>query len=473
MKSRVSKNLLLLARAGSLITAAGVVAFNSTCSLGMSERNTPIVQAIQKAESAVVNIQGNKTITNANASGQSTRQEVNGMGTGVIIDRRGYIVTNYHVVDDVARIEVTLADGSTAIAKLINYDPQTDLALIKIKTDRDLPVIRVGTSESLLRGETVIAIGNPFGYQNSVTVGIISALHRDIPVNGSQQYNDLIQTNADINPGNSGGPLLNIDGEVIGINVAVRVGAQGIGFAIPMDTAMEVMADLVADHRSASHGITFSKPSDHRNSEYSANQLIVRDFRGTDSNSSREIRNGDRIDTIEGQPVSNRLELELAMLERNGQTIELGLERNGTRLAHSIRLNESSSKQEFDVTRAAWDQLGVRLSEVPASAIAGVGEEYKGGLKITEVRSGSPADRARLQQGDIIVGVMDWQTPMMKSLAWILANSNFKSAGSSKYYLVRKRTKLTVALTPVTGPSSDHSTSSQSAVSRNVSRDIR
>ena len=223
-----------------MITAAGVVAFNLTCTMGMTERNTPIVQAIQKAESAVVNIQGNKTITNSSASGQPTRQEVNGMGTGVIIDRRGYIVTNYHVVDDVARIEVTLADGTTAIAKLINYDPVTDLALIKIKTDRDLPVIRVGASESLLRGETVIAIGNPFGYQNSVTVGIISALHRDIPVNGSQQYNDLIQTNADINPGNSGGPLLNIDGEVIGINVAVRVGAQGIGFAIPMDTAVEV-----------------------------------------------------------------------------------------------------------------------------------------------------------------------------------------------------------------------------------------
>jgi len=468
MKSRVPKNLLLLARVGSLITAAGVVAFNSSCSLG-SERNTPVVQAIQRAESAVVNIQGNKTITNPSASGQSTRQEVNGMGTGVIIDRRGYIVTNYHVVDDVARIEVTMADGTSAIAKLINYDPETDLALIKIKTDRDLPTIHVGSSESLLRGETVIAIGNPFGYQNSVTVGIISALHRDIPVNGSQQYNDLIQTNADINPGNSGGPLLNIDGEVIGINVAVRVGAQGIGFAIPMDTAMEVMADLVADHRAASHGITFSKPADKRNLENSSNQLIVREFRGTDSNSSREIRHGDRIASIEGQPVSNRLELELALLERAGQPIELGLDRNGVMLAHSITLNESSIKQEPDVARVAWEQLGVRLSVVTAASIAGVGDEYKGGLKIIEIRSGSPAERARLQQGDVIVGVMDWQTPELRSLAWILANTNFRNAGSSKYYLVRKRTKLTIAMSPATAP--DHP--SQSAVSRNVSRDIR
>ncbi len=461
MKSRVTKNLLSLARSGSLLTAAGIAAFSANYCQADSGKNTPIVQAIQKAESAVVNIQGNKTITNSSATGQSSRQEVNGMGTGVIIDRRGYIVTNYHVVDDVARIEVTLADGTTAIAKLINYDPETDLALIKIPTKRDLPVIAIGKSDTLMRGETVIAIGNPFGYQNSVTVGIISALHRDIPVNGSQQYNDLIQTNADINPGNSGGPLLNIDGEVIGINVAVRVGAQGIGFAIPMDTAVEVMADLVADHREASHGLSFSKSSDADQS-----QLIVREYRGAESNSSRDIRNGDRIATIEGQSVSNRLELELAMLDvRSGQAIELGMERNGTKLVHSIILSTASTKVESDVSKTAWEQLGLQLSAVPASSVAGVGEDYKGGLRIEKVRSGSPAQRANLVPGDIIVGVMDWQTPKMESLAWILSNSSFRTAGSSKYYLVRKRTRMTVAMTP--------ETSSQSAVSRNTSRDVR
>ena len=461
MKSRVTKNLLSLARSGSLLTAVGIAAFSATYCKADSGKNTPIVQAIQKAESSVVNIQGNKTITNSSASGQSSRQEVNGMGTGVIIDRRGYIVTNYHVVDDVARIEVTLSDGTTAIAKLINYDPETDLALIKIPTKRDLPVIAVGKSDTLMRGETVIAIGNPFGYQNSVTVGIISALHRDIPVNGSQQYNDLIQTNADINPGNSGGPLLNIDGEVIGINVAVRVGAQGIGFAIPMDTAVEVMADLVADHREASHGLSFSKAAENDQS-----QLIVREYRGSESNSSRDIRNGDRIATIEGQSVSNRLELEFAMLDvRSGQAVELGMDRNGTKLVHSITLVTASSKVELDVTKTAWEQLGLQLSAVPASSVAGVGEDYKGGLRIEKVRSGSPAQRANLVPGDIIVGVMDWQTPKMESLAWILSNSSFRTAGSSKYYLVRKRARMTVAMTP--------ETSSQSSVSRNASRDVR
>ena len=320
MKSRVTKNLFSIARSSSLITVAGIAAFNNAVTNAESPRNTPIVQAIQKAETSVVNIQGGKTITNSSATGQLSRQEVNGMGTGIIIDRRGYIVTNYHVVDEVAKIEVTLADGTTAIAKLINYDPETDLALIKIPTKRDLPIISVGRSESLLRGETVIAIGNPFGYHNSVTVGIISALHRDIPVNGSQQYNDLIQTNADINPGNSGGPLVNIDGDVIGINVAVRVGAQGIGFAIPIDTALEVMADLVADHRESSHGLAFSKTTGDGLSESANNRLIVREFRGSESSSSRDIKNGDRIESVQGNSISNRLELELALLVNSQKT---------------------------------------------------------------------------------------------------------------------------------------------------------
>jgi len=467
MKSRATKEILFALRMGVLIAAVGGSSLLPQSVHAETSRNTPVVQAIQKAEPAVVNIQGNKTITNASASGQSTRQEVNGMGTGVIIDRRGYIVTNYHVVDDVARIEVTLANGNSAIAKLINYDPQTDLALIKIPTDRDLPTIQVGQSDSLLRGETVIAIGNPFGYQNTVTVGIISALHRDIPVNGSQQYNDLIQTNADINPGNSGGPLLNIDGEVIGINVAVRVGAQGIGFAIPIDTAIEVMADLVADHRdSGSHGIVFEREAAASGEDHRPVHLIVREYRGPQGTPSQDIRSGDRLASVGGLPISNRLELELALLDtRNGESIELGLDRDGAELAHSITLSGVKINADADVARTAWEQLGIRLTAVPASAVAGGGEDYKGGLRIHDIRSGSPADRAKLAPGDIIVGVMDWQTPKMDSLAWILANPTFRNAGTTKYYLVRKRSRLTVAMAL--------ESNAASSASRAATRDVR
>ena len=192
---------------------------------GASElRETPIVKAIQRVRAAVVNIRGEKTVAvpAGQAPGADTSRRVNGMGTGVVIDPRGYIVTNHHVVDGVREILVTLADGQRHVAKLVARDMETDLAIIKIEPQQPLPVIPLGTSGDLMTGETVIAVGNAYGYEHTVTRGIISALHRAVQVSDAQFYDDLIQTDASINPGNSGGPLLNIDGDMIGINVAVR-----------------------------------------------------------------------------------------------------------------------------------------------------------------------------------------------------------------------------------------------------------
>src|SRR5207253_4915796 len=176
-------------------------------------------------------------------------RKVNGMGTGVVIDERGYIITNFHVVDGVQKIEVTLADGADYVAQLVASEPTADLAVIKISAPGKLPVITTGTSSDVLIGETVVAVGNAYGYHDTVTEGIVSALHRSVQVSDSQGYEDLIQTSAQINPGNSGGPLVNIDGEMIGINVAVRAGAQGIGFAIPVDKAMNIAAKLLSVER--------------------------------------------------------------------------------------------------------------------------------------------------------------------------------------------------------------------------------
>lgn len=410
-------------------------------------RVSPIVRAIQRAEAAVVNIQGSKTLSSASSSTSTTKQEVNGMGTGVIIDPRGYIITNLHVVEDVNRIEVSLADGTTAIAKLLNYDSKTDLALIKIPTSKDLETIEFGTSSDLMRGETVIAIGNPFGYQNTVTQGIISALHRNIPVNGSQEYRNLIQTNADINPGNSGGPLLNLDGEVIGINVAVRVGAQGIGFAIPIDDALDVMADLVA----ASH----PEPVHHglelvRSYENGVSKLMVRSEL-EESLSSRNIRTCDVVETVNGVPITNRLELELLLLnERAGTSVELGIARGENHLSEAIALRSAPPIADHNLGKTVWEQLGVRVVAVSAQAVSGTGEDYQGGLRITEIRAGSPAAKQRLQVGDIIVGVMEWQTATTADLQWILSSNQFRSSASAKYYVVRKRQQLMVAMTPET-----------------------
>src|SRR5262249_33336187 len=174
-----------------------------------------------------------------------------------IIDERGYILTNYHVVSDVRRIEVTLDDGRSFVGETVAFDSSADLAVIKIPTSKPLPTIHIATSCDLMVGESVIALGNAFGYEQTVTRGIISALGRDVQVSDVQAYDDLIQTDASINPGNSGGPLLNIDGEMIGVNVAVRAGAQGIGFAIPIDSALTVAAKLlnVQRLRGKSHGL--------------------------------------------------------------------------------------------------------------------------------------------------------------------------------------------------------------------------
>ncbi len=190
------------------------------------QRFTPIVKAAQRTKPSVVSIRGEKTVLPSPQDGATEPpRRVNGMGTGIVIDPRGYILTNYHVVDGVREIQVTTSEGKKYVATVIARDSETDLAVIKISPAQKMQVIALGTSSDLMPGEPVVALGNAYGYENTVTTGIVSALHRAVQINDAQFYDDLIQTSAPINPGNSGGPLMNIDGEMIGINVAVRAGA--------------------------------------------------------------------------------------------------------------------------------------------------------------------------------------------------------------------------------------------------------
>ena len=407
-------------------------------------RLTPMVRAIQAAKTAVVNIQGNKTVAAENNGGSTDGnrvQTVNGLGTGIIIDSRGYVVTNLHVVQDVARIEVTLDDGTITYAKLLNFDPATDLALIKIEVDRSLPVIRIGTSQDLMQGESVIAIGNPYGYQHTVSNGIIGALHRNIPVNGTQEYLDLIQTNADINPGNSGGPLINIHGEMIGINVAVRMGAQGIGFAIPVDSAIEVIAELVStcQRQKVSAGLSLRDVRQNKES-----RVEVASASETSEEGLVSLQRGDKLIRVGGRRVQSRLDLELALLgRRHGEEVEFVFDRDGSEIAQRIALNataSSSSVASKDALADAWERLGIRVVEVPESVLRNTPEKYKGGLKVTQVRPSSPAASQDVHPGDILVGALKWRTPTLSDLQWILSNSEFKSTASAKLYFVRSGT---------------------------------
>jgi len=203
-------------------------------------RDENVIAAIQKVEASVVNINTIRFERDAFLHVHPAR----GIGSGFIIDDRGHILTNHHITAGSREIEVALTDGRAFEGKLVGSDPANDLAVVKIDA-HDLPVAELGNSSALRVGQTVIAIGNPFGLVGgpSVTVGVVSALDRHILA--ERVYENLIQTDASINPGNSGGPLLDLTGRVIGINTANIPGAQGIGFAIPIDTAKAVLEDIV------------------------------------------------------------------------------------------------------------------------------------------------------------------------------------------------------------------------------------
>jgi serine protease Do len=228
-------------------------------------RETPVVRAVRKVSPAVVNISSayevRKQTSPFSGFGLNPffdeffkdffdprferRQQYTSLGSGVIIDgQKGLILTNSHVIQKSGTIKVMLQNELEFEARIVGADPDSDLAVLKIDSEKPLPAIQMGRSDDLMIGETVIAIGNPFGFSHTVTTGVISAINRSIRTD-ERVYNDFIQIDASINPGNSGGPLLNINGELIGINTAIYAKAQGIGFAIPIGKARKIISDLI------------------------------------------------------------------------------------------------------------------------------------------------------------------------------------------------------------------------------------
>jgi S1-C subfamily serine protease len=397
-----------------------------------SKRMTYVVRAVRAAKPAVVNIQGQKTVQPAvqTAAGTEPPRQVNGMGTGVIVDPRGYIITNYHVVADVRRIQVTLYDHREFTADLVARDAESDLALLKIAATEPLTRIKIGTSSDLMEGEPVIALGNAFGYENTVTRGIVSALGRDVQVSDTQTYDDLIQTDASINPGNSGGPLMNVNGEMIGLNVAVRAGAQGIGFAIPVDQVMAVAAHLLSVEQleNKRHGLV-------THSTYEAGAPLVVDEVQQDSPAAAAgLKPGDQICDVAQMPVERPLDLERALLDHTtGEKIPLTVLRNGQRMTMDIELTNCSK---------AWDVLGLELTEEPKSTFQKRATRYRGGMRVVEVRPGSPAAKEGIRSGDILVGMHGWETASTQDIDYIVTRPNLADIGSMKFYVLRGKSML-------------------------------
>jgi len=414
-----------------LVWATGL---SATFGLNEDLRETPIVRAIRSARPAVVNIRGEKSLITT--AGNSTRPDagrrVNGMGTGVVIDERGYIITNHHVVDGVREIEVTLHDGTRYIGKLVARDPKTDLAIIKINPDQPLQVIQIGTSADLMPGESVIALGNAYGYEHTATRGIISALHRAVQVSDSQYYDDLIQTDASINPGNSGGPLLNINGEMIGVNVAVRAGAQGIGFAIPVDRVVEAAAELLAqiNDQKLYYGVRFrSTPP--------TGPLTVSEVDPNSPAAAAGLQPGDVITEVANRKVRNALDFQRALLEKSADDVlPVVVTRNGE--GNQQLMLTLSKPKTATLDDEIWMMLGLRLEPIPEETFRQKFQtRYRGGLLITEVRSGSPAAAQGLRPGDVLVGMHLWETISLDNVEYIIHRPDFASFLPLKFFLLR------------------------------------
>jgi len=426
-----------------LCVAVGCLALaGSVRAAGVSEeRRTPIVRAIAGAKDSIVNIRGQKTISGADdpaAAAHDTPHKVNGMGTGIVIDERGYILTNFHVVEGVQKIDVTLSDGRQFTAERVSTDPAADLAVIKIAAPSKLAVIPVGTSSDLMLGETVIAIGNAYGYENTVTRGIVSALHRSVQVSDAQGYDDLIQVDAPINPGNSGGPLLNIDGQMIGVNVAVRAGAQCIGFAIPVDKAMSSAARLMSVERLDNnwHGVVA------KDAPGAQPGLVVGSIEKESPAADTGLKPGDVVTAVDKQEVDRPLDFERAMLgHKAGDELPLTVRRDDQDVKLTLKL-AALPQHSTAGADLAWDVLGLHLAPVSAQEFKQYQSKYRGGLSVTEVRPDSPAAKQGLRHGDVLVGMHIWETINMDNVNYILTRADLSDLEPMKFYILRNNETL-------------------------------
>jgi serine protease Do len=409
-------------------------------------RHTPVVDAVKRVRAAVVNIQSERTVqvpaTDELFSTLPSQNRVNGMGTGIIVDPRGYIITNQHVVEDVSLIRVRLSDGTSTGARVLARDNESDLALLKIDVGKPLPTMPLGTASDLMVGETVVAIGNAYGYEHTVTVGVVSALKRDVTLNKDISYKALIQTDASINPGNSGGPLLNVHGDLVGVNVAIRAGAQGIGFAIPVDTMIRVASDMLSIRKRNGtwHGIVGHdqiETDDGDASKTPQRSLVVERIEANSPATKSGIQRGDVFVRIGDAPVKCALDLERGLLELHpGETAPVVVRRDGKeqRFELVVQAVDRTSPSANDL---AWKKLGVRLQTVSGELVSRTNQQLHGGLAVVEIRPDGVASKAGIQKGDILVGLHQWEMLQLDNVVFVLTHPDLASFNPVRFYIIR------------------------------------
>lgn len=422
-------------------------------------RKTPVVLAVERAGPAVVNISTRQTVSGRAGPFRSfegddlfswffrdffepsrrPERTRTSLGSGVIIDgEKGFILTNEHVVGQGTRIMVSLGDEREYKAELVGSDPDSDLAVLQIKTEKKIPALAMGDSSSLMIGETVIAIGNPFGLTHTVTTGVISAVNRSLRA-GDRVYRDFIQTDASINPGNSGGPLLNINGQLIGINTAIYDKAEGIGFAIPINRAKRIIQDLISygEVHPAWLGLSL-QTLDARLARYfrtsaTGGALIT----GLDSDgpaAGSGLKRGDVIVNLGQRQVKSVDDYEDIL---KSHTAREKIELTALRQEHSLTFIIQA--RTFPLKKAGklgWDRYGLVVAEA----------RKKGRVVIDRVRPESPAGRIGLKTGDIIHQINEIKIVSKESYLKAMAKYRFRLGISA--IVQRGRTAYRITLRP-------------------------
>ncbi len=331
------------------------------------------------------------------------------LGTGFIINTNGYIVTNNHVVEEAGEITVTLASKEEFEATLIGRDPKTDLALLRVDSSLPLPTVPFGDSENLEVGEWVLAIGNPFGLGHTVTAGIVSAKGRTI---GAGPYDDFIQTDASINPGNSGGPLFNMRGEVIGINTAIMRSGQGIGFAIPINMAKNVLSQLY-DKGNVTRGwlgVAIQSISPEMLNAFKLDDASGALVSGIVSDAPADnagLQQGDVIVGFHGSEVEDSSTLPgLVAVVAPGTTVDVEIIRDGQRMTIPVTLGELEEDEAARIASlepsGVEELLGIQVKAITEDMARELRTDDDRGVVVTDVADESPAANAGIQPGDIV-----------------------------------------------------------------------
>ena len=357
-------------------------------------------------------------------------REVPSLGSGFVISKDGYIVTNAHVIEDVESIKVIFEDGRELDAEVVGRDSKTDIALIRVKAD-DLPALPLGDSDQVRPGEWVVAIGNPFGLEHTVTAGIVSAKHRVI---GQGSYDDYIQTDAAINPGNSGGPLLNLSGEVIGINTAIRPAANTIGFAVPVNMAKDILPQLRTKGSVTRGwiGVVIQKItpdiSQHLEIEGSTGALVSKVMPGGPADDAG-IKRYDVILSFDGKEIGEMNELPRVVAATPvGKKVTVVVLRDGKKKTVEVGVKAMEEPKEATLASAGEKgsaaEYGLLVQELTPEIAKNLGVDEEHGVVITGVAPGSPAATAGLRREDVILEVDKAEIRGVKDLEKSLANAD-------------------------------------------------